>query len=272
MVLDLNEDILRDHFANVQHSVMGERSLIEKLLTVISQRELRLEREMLPMKMFNDEDLKPLCIDVVAYGALYDGFPMLDVVLTPNGLATVGNNTLSPASSARSEAARSSLADLLFRSQESLIRRLRKKREWLRSKWSSLFRRSLFVSLTDLCALKVDRTSDSLELAMAMQLKSAIVEDRIASRYVSPELMNHLRRECLADHLTHHERHVVDKILDAVRISVQSDEQTGDILIDVVQYMRSHPEAFHIWHKSRVASTFLDHSYKNDKKSGGYFF
>lgn len=272
MVLDLNEDILREHFANVQMSVVGERSLIEKLLPVISQRERRLEREMLPMSMFNDESLMPLCIDVVVYGALYDGFPMLDVVLTPNGLATVGNNTLAPASSARSQAARNALADLLFQSQESLIQELRKNEKWMESKWASIFRRSLFVSLQDLCSLNVDRSSDSLDLAMVMQLKAAIVEDRIAQKYISTALMTHLRRACLADILTNDEQYVVDRILDAVRISIQSKERIGEMLVDVVQFIRTRPSSFPLWHKSRVAQTFVDHSFKNDKKSGGYVF
>lgn len=272
MVLDITEDILRERFANVQKPVMGERTLMEKLLPIISQRERRLDREILPKRMFNDEGLQALCIDVVAYGALYDGFPMLDVVLTPNGLATVGNNTLSPASSARSEAARNALASLIFQAQEDLIRKLRKNKEWLESKWSSVFRRSLFVSLSDLCALNVDRTSDNFDLAMVMQLKAAIVEDRIAQRYISPELMAHLRRQCLADDLSDDEQHVVDRVLDAVRVRIQSKDRVGHMLIDVVEFIRTRPASFPLWHKSRVAITFQNHSFKNEKKSGGFFF
>lgn len=272
MVLDITDDILRDHFSNVQCSVMGERTLLEKLLPVIDLRESKLEQYFLPSCMFKDKGLKKACIDVVAYGALYDGFPMLDVVLTPNGLATVGNNNLNPASATRSEAARKSLGDLLFAAEEHLIAILRKNMKWLISKWAKYFSRTLFVSLRDLCALHQDRTSESFDLAMEMQKKAAIVEERLAQRYISLPLMRHLRFACLAERLSYDEHYVVDRIQDAVRISLQTDGKSGEMLIDVVDYIRKHPRSFPLWKKSDVAQTFQDHSYKNKKESSGFFF
>lgn len=271
-MLDISEDFLRGRFANVQITVTGERTLMQKLLPVIELRERKLDRDFLPMSMFKDDGLEDLCMGVVAYGALYDGFPMLDVVLTPNGLATVGNNNLVPASSARSEAARSALAGLLFQQQEALLEALRKKEEWLNSKWSNIFGRSLIVPLSDLCALNPDRASDSFELARVMQLKAAIEEDRIAERYISQKLMEHLRSANLAFSLSPEEQHVVERIKDAVHLKIVSKGMAGEILIDVVEYIRLRPDAFPLWHASRVAKTFQDHRFKNDRSSGGFFF
>lgn len=272
MVLNITEEILRERFANVQNPAMGEKSLLEKLMPVICIRERQLHSKMLPMSMFTLEELEPLCVDVVAYGALYDGLPMLDVLLTQNGLATVGNNTMSPASAARSKEARNALESLLFQSQEALLLQLRQNKEWLDSKWASIFRRSLIVSLSDLCALNPDRSSDCYDLAMVMQLKAAIEEDRLAQRYISPELMDHLRRGNLACSLSPDEEHVVRRIQEAVTMKIESKGMSGEILIDVVEYIKQRPSAFPLWHKSRVAQTFVDHRFTNTQKSSGFFF
>lgn len=272
MVLDISEEMLRERFANCQVAVMGERSLYQKLLPVMVIRERRLNADFLPMAMFSKDELCPICVDVVAYGSLYDALPMLDVVLTPNGLATVGNNTLSPASAARSEAARKSVADLLFQSQCALLDALRRSQDWLDSRYAAMFGRSLFVDLLELCRLNPDRSSDSYDLSMVMQVKTAVEEDRIAEKYISPELMSHLRRANLAHSGSCEEYHVISRVRDAVRLTVQSDARSGQFLIDVVNYIRERPENFPLWHSSRTALQFQDYTFKNSRNSGGFYF
>lgn len=271
MVLDITDDFLRSRLANVQKSVVGERTLIQKLLPAISLRERWLEREFLPESMFHEEGIEPLLMDAVAYAALYDAFPMLDVLLTPNGLATVGNSNLVPASEARSREARKSLATLLFMSLEALLSELRRNDAWLKSSHANVFARSLVVSLHDMCALDHDRTADSFELAKTMQLKAAIAEDKLAERYISRDLMVHLRRGNLAGSLSEDECHVVTRIRDAVSLMIEYKTISHGVILEVVNYIRERPAVFPLWHSSRVALTFIDHRFKNERRSGGFF-
>lgn len=274
MMLNITEDMVRDHFSNIQMAVMGEQTLLERISPVILQWESWLVENILPWDLIHAENIEPLCIDVVIYGALHDALPMLDVVLTPNGLATVGNNNLVPASSARSEAAAKTLGRLLFNAQDFLLSKLKTVPSWRCSMYGVNFSQSLFNSLHDLCKLNRDREANSFDLAMVMQQMAAHRENSIARCFVSYPLMAHLRSMALAGSLSEAEAHVVSLIRNAVINIIRNNDlhcEDGQ-LIDVVNYIQSRPDDFQIWHESNVALLFADNSFKNDIDAGGFFF
>lgn len=272
MFLDITEDIVRSHFANVQMAVMGEVTLIERLTPAISLWEKKLIANFLPHTMMKDPEIEPLCIEVVVYGALLDALPMLDVVLTPNGLATVSNQNLVPASAARSEAARKSLASMLFKAQDVLLAKLKSLPVWRISFYGVSFAQSLFQTLDDLCRLNRQKEECSFDLAMVMQQMASHVENKFARRYISHDLMMHLRYAELEGSLTEHEQFVVSRIKEAVFTAVSSNGFKGEMLIDVVDFIKNHPDSFPLWHNSSTAKMFTDHSFKNDPDAGGFFF
>lgn len=274
MIFDYTEDFVREHFSNVQVSVMGEQTLLQRILPVISQWESWIVDNMVPWDLVHQEDIEPLCKDVVIYGALRDAIAMLDVVLTPNGLATVGNNNLVPASSARSEAAGKALASLLFNAQDILLAKLKTIPSWRCTMCGINFSQSLFNSLRELCELNKDKEENSFDLAMVMQQMAINKENKIARCFVSYPLMAHLRSMAFAGSLTEAEFHVVALIRNSVFNFIRNNDiHCEDMaMIDVVNFIRERPEEFPIWHSSNVAQIFADHTFQNDPNAGGVFF
>lgn len=272
MLLDISDDDVRGRFANVQLTIPGEETLIQRIAPALRLWERKLVSDIIPAEMIAVSDVAPLCIDIVIFGALHDSLPMLDVVLTPNGMATVGNQNLVPASSARSEAARKSLAGLLFKSQEALLLLLRTKPQWRDSLQGLSFAQSLFHSLDELCRLSPGSSDLSFGQAMEMRTMAAHTENRFARTYISYGLLSRLRHQALAGNLDNAAQFVVRRIKEAVSVSLRSGGAKGETLIDVVDFIRNRPDEFPEWHTSPLARVFSDQSFKNDPGSGGFFF
>lgn len=273
MIVDITEDMVREHFANVQISVTGERTLLQKLHRPLELWEKWISRNMMPEDMI--PDYQELCASVMIYGALIDAMGMLDVVLTPNGLATVGNNTLVPASEARSKAVRDSLKRLLFDVQEALIAELRHSDKWLNSHFGFTFGSSLFVSLTELCYLmQVDKPKEfSFDMAVSFhRVRAKEKERKIASRFISHALMVDLRRKNLANSLSSMERRVVENIKRVVTISLTEAHEIPFDMVDTVDLIRKNPDSFRLWHESELAELYNSPDFSNKKQSGGFFF
>lgn len=271
MMINFSEEEIRSFLANVQISVEGERSMLQKLTSFLYAAERKIAADFLPMGMMPvfEDALKP----VVAYQAIYDALPSLDVVLTPNGLATVGNNTLAPASSARSLALRQSMATLLFREQDALLVELRKSEEWRGTMHGAEFRESLFPVMSRLCEIWEESQAPSFELYHILAIKAHAIEDRIGRNYISPELLQHLREAVQSDSLTEPEKKVVADVRVAVRAEIRSKGRSGCMLTHTVEFIRQHEEDFPLWFSSPTAFMFLQPPvFVNKKRSGGYFF
>lgn len=271
MITRFHEDELRDYLANVQITVQGERSMLQKLTSFITAAERKVAADFMPMGMMPvfEDALKP----VVAYQAIHDALPSLDVVLTPNGLATVGNNTLAPASSARSLTLRQSMASMLFRAQDALLVELRQSEEWRGTSHAEDWRQTLFPVMSRLCEIWEESQAPSYELYRILAMKAHAIEDRIGRNYISPELLQHLREAVQSDSLTEPEKKVVSDIRVAVRAEIRSKGRSGCMLTHTVEFIRQHEEDFPLWFASPTAFMFLQPPvFVNKKRSGGYFF
>lgn len=271
MYLDISDDDVRGRFANVQITVPGEQPLAQRIAPALRLWKKKIVADLIPEEMVSLPEVNPLCADIVILGALHDSLPMLDVVLTPNGMATVGNQNLVPASSARSEAARKSLAGLLFKAQESLLQQLRRMPQWRESLQGLSFAQSLFHSLEELCRLSPDDGDPSFTQAMVMRQMAAHCENRFARKYISCDLLARLRRQSIAGALDEPGQLVVRSIKEAVFASLRSGAKS-DMLIDVVDFIKLRPDEFPEWHASSLAKVFSDQSFKNDPNAGGFFF
>lgn len=271
MVIQFSDEEIRSFLSNVSVSVEGERSLLAKLQPFIDAAERRMCGDFLGNGLFDEfiDAVKPC----VAYDAIYHALPSLDVVLTPNGLATVGNSNLAPASSARSLELRKSVADSLFRWQDLLLMELRKSEEWRASEHGVRFRSTLWPVMAELCELDPDKSKPSLSAYRVLAQRVRSVENKIADNFISQELMEHLRMQMQADEASFEEKKVIEDIRLAVAEIIRTNGAKGRPLVSTVDFIRRNPEAFQLWHDSDIAWLYNQPAvFRNNRKSSGYFF
>lgn len=280
MILSFDNDKLRAALANVQVEVDGETPLSQKLAPHLASAEDWLLRIILP------SDLLQLLIDTpennvfavtldsisnfVAYSAYADALPLLDLVLTPNGFAVVGNDSLTPASRQRVDALAAALHNIAFRSLDRAIDDLRTIEQWQHSIHADAFRNSLFFSPVYLLTLANEQLS--WQRFTEMKSKAIDIEDSLAEEFFSPELMQHLRDVNLMAQASADEYSIVYAIQRQVAAVLKKEPISTRRMIDLVNFIRLHPDSFPLWHSSATAQLFQPHRFENKKEAAGYFF
>lgn len=265
-----SEEQLRSFFPNSMKAVAGEKGLFEKLERHLDDAENMLHRELCP-----EEACAPyvaIAAAVVAWTAISNAGHGLDVVLTPNGFGVVSTQAIAPASQAR-------VADFLRQCRERrnksvgvLLASLDTDAAWADTPQYARFHRTLFPGIT-LCTRRLSADADMLAEYDALSDCARDCEDDFAARFFGEELMARLRRE--PGHtapLNIYERTVAGAIRTQVLRALDGENPHYHRLIDAVDYIRQRPDAFPLWHGSRIAELFQPPVFRNEKNSGGYFF
>ena len=209
---------------------------------------------------------------VAAHRTLADAIPSLDLVQTVNGFAVVSNQNLAPASRDRVDrliAAHRSQRDTAI---SALIPRLAAVPEWRDTPQCGFFRSTLFPTPAHIRPL----ASGAATWERYEELHPAIAaaEDRLATEYISPDLMQRLRDEALG--LINPHSPILTRLCEALRSHVADIIQDRPLrdtaLRDIVDYIRRHPDTFPEWHRSDTARLFSPPVFRNSKESRGYWF
>ncbi len=215
--------------------------------------------------------LHPLAA-IAAHQALADAIPSLDLVQTLNGFAVVSNQNLAPASRDRVDrliAAHRSQRDTAI---SALIPRLAAAPQWRDTPQCGFFRSTLFPTPAHIRPL----ASGAATWERYEELHPAIAaaEDRLATEYISPDLMQRLRDEALG--LINPHSPILTRLCEALRSHVADIIQDRPLrdtaLRDIVDYIRRHPDTFPEWHRSDTARLFSPPVFRNSKESRGYWF
>lgn len=258
-----NETLVR-HMPNVMETIDGERTYYDRLAPYIDDAEAWLEEHITPLDILAGGEGAGF---VAAY-ALELALPALDLVLTPNGFGIVSNSNIAPASRERVERLRQSLTSIRCNRLTALMERLRDNTAWRQSQQADRLAGSILQRLADTIPTGyADKTADRWEAFIALREAARAFESEVAARFISPELYRKIchQFEPGADMVACHLHSIV---LDAVR--------TGRLdrwrLVQVVDYIRTRPDVYPLWHESATARLFEDHSFKNRKQDSGYFF
>ncbi|MCM1320249.1 MAG: hypothetical protein NC217_07710 [Muribaculaceae bacterium] len=279
MRIFITEEEFGSFLPNILPTVGNEVKMLDKLGTYITQAEEWAIMQLCGEDIFNDICNTPVetylhhtLSRLVLSVALHAAIPAINLVVTPNGLATVGTQTLVAASSARVEALMNSLLVIRDESIVALLSQLRSMPKWCASECGQFFRKNLFPDFMAVEALNTPK-GQWWEKYCELRPKLSALESELAEGYFSLELMDQLRDEVLSrKYVNIQHTKLIDDIRQGICIKMQSGKYPPHFLSDTVDYIRKHPEWFPLWHNSETAKLFTPPVFRNDKKSSGYFF
>lgn len=268
MQLIINNDAdLRRYIPNVLREVKGEVPLFDKLHPFLEMAQTWFCHHFAPAEML---DRIPYAAGIIAIEAYRLAIPQLDLVLTPNGFATVGTQNLSPASKMRVDRLVGGLIAERDRAVGLLLPVLSSVEGWIDTTQGQWFGASLFPTLDVVTQSGVtERLWDKY-----LELRPQIIdlEASLSEEWFSPELMSALRSENLRSDLTEKRGIVVQQIKAQIVGYIRSGSFNSRRLADIVNYIRLNESDFVEWHNSDTAKLFAPPIFRNEKKASGYFF
>lgn len=265
---------------NTLISVKGETPLFDKLAPFLALAEAWVRNTFTSEPTYNTicgyTDSNPIRIAtarLVVADAMRRAIPSLDVVLTPNGFATVGTQNLVAASKQRVDRLTGSMLTHRDDCIAALLPELPGASKWLNSDQAAFFGATLFpdLSITDqIPATQLPRSRWERYLELRSQILD--LEASLAEEWFSPELMDVLRRRNLARTLADTDRRAVADIQAHILGYLRTGTFNTRRLADTLTYIRRRPEHFPEWHNSATAQLFSPPIFQNKKKSPGYFF
>lgn len=209
---------------------------------------------------------------IVGCEALRLAIPALNIILTPNGFATVGTANLVTASKARTDALTKDLIEMRDLAINSFLKSAGSWTDWLETPQAEYFRATLFPNL-DLVN-SVAYTTELSTWQQYLKLRSQLmdIEMSLAEQYFSQPLLFTLRRCIQCSDLTADRKHVATAIQSQIISYLEKRLFSSNRLCDIVNYIRERPASFPEWHASDTAKLFAPPKFENTKTSSGYFF
>lgn len=264
MLLIDSQDALARVIPNCISPVKGERPLYDKMLPFIEAAQEWAVRNFCPESLAEDT---PLLASLIGCEAYRRALPALNVVLTPNGLATVGNATLVAASAARTSELLRSMAEERDALVAALLDSLIGNEVWADSRPGAFWSSTLFPS-TSLLPLPVQKWDSTLHTHRRVRS----LEARIAREYISPELLSALRRESAVGYTSAAREEMATDLRDVICTCLTEAFFDHDRLTELTERIRTNPEEFPEWQETATAHTFSPDVFTNKKEAGGYFF
>ena len=279
-----NETLVR-FVPNVLKSVQGELALYEKI-----QSHLEVAEDWLCANFLS----APVLYEIAASGddatnkllhhariaevaeAMLHAIPQLDLVLTPNGFGIVSNSNVAPASKERVERLLASLEKMRDDTLQVLLPMLTAEAAWADTAPCQYFQSVLYPWL-DL-PRQLGSTDHVWEQFQSMHSRMIEIEQRLAADFFSPELLSALRKAHLfgawsGTASAPHYKRAWQHIFAIELFMLRENECPVPSCIEVVNALRNAPDGvFEEWKRSPVAQLFENHGFKNQKRSGGYWF
>jgi hypothetical protein len=273
-----NEEILRKYLPNAFAAVKGETSLFEKLQPFLEVAEEWVKSTFTSESTFNTivgyadtNVIKTLTARIVVAEAFRCAIPSLDLVLTPNGFGTVGNNNVAPASKPRVDRLIGSMQSLRDDAIGLLLVDIVSASKWSNSKQAEFFGATLFPNL-DIVTAAGSYSGSAWDRYLELRSKVIDIEDSLAEDFFSPELFAVLRNRNLLSTLSTNEKQVVSAIQSQIIDVLKGGNINMRKMIYIVNFIRDNADSFPEWHTSDTAKLFSPPIFRNKKESPGYFF
>ena len=271
---------LRALIPNTLISVKGETPLFDKLAPFLDLAEAWVKETFTSEPTYNTicgyTDSNPIRIAtarLVVADAMRRAIPSLDLVLTPNGFATVGTQNLVAASKMRVDRLVGSMLTHRDDCIAALLPELPGASRWLNSDQAAFFGATLFPTL-EIVAQSPISNSQSSKWERYLELRPQIIdlEASLAEEWLSPELMSALRAENLRGDLPPLRHDVVRQIKAQLIAYLHKGTFNSRRLAGIVNIIRHRPTDFPEWHSSETARLFTPPTFRNRKEAPGYFF
>ena len=269
MKLITNNDELRKYIPNSIREVKGEIPLFDKLAPFLELAEQWFCHHFVPAELLDAVESE--AAHIVAVEAYRLAVPQLDIVLTPNGFATVGTQNLSPASKMRVDRLVGGLMSERDKALAQLLLNLPSVEGWANSPQGRWFAATLFPTL-DIVTEQSGEAERLWDKYCELRPQVIDLEASLAEEWLSPELLSALRSENLRGDLTEKRSVIVRQVKAQILGYLKSGSFSSRRLADIVNYIRLNPEFFGEWHQSETAKLFAPPVFRNEKKASGYFF
>ena len=271
-----NHDELCSFMPHVMAAAHGEPALYDELTPYLQQAQRWIYGEIVePGIIEAAAETSPAILSVAAHLSVVEAMrvavPMLDVTFTPNGIATVGNQTLVPASQQRIDRLIAALEEERDRLADELIGFVVHRDDWRRSSAGKWYCRTLFprpAMLSAACGGKLPGRDKYAEITARVEF----FEQSLQAQFFSPELMERWRMQPVTSPL---EVVTLEKVRCAVLMALDENGSRRKLhhhLRLIVDTIRRNPDTFPLWHASEVAELYIPIEFENDKISHGYFF
>lgn len=282
MVLINDDSTLRRFFPNAWASVAGEKSFFERMEPFLSSAEDWLCINVADSDMILAEG-SPNILEharaAVVSLAMHAAAPSLDLALTANGFITAGTQNAVPISTQRMERLRRSLAANADSHINALLKSLHSLPSWQDSAQGEFFAASFFQDLDCITLFNFRGNEESehsahpaFDMFLSIREKAKEAERIFEMCYLSFSLLCSVRKRLLARKQLAADARIVQVVRDECAHYIRTGFHRDAPMRDLVDFVRTHPVEFPEWQVSPVAKLFDDHAFKNEKKSGGYFF
>ena len=287
MILITDDASLRKFLPNVLQTVKGEASLFDKISPFLDTAELWVADALLSgdtltaiTALPDGHKLKALTAQIVVSEAFRQAVPSLDLVLTPNGFGIVSNSNVAPASKERVERLIAQLLQTRDHCIEVLLPQLPTAPQWLGSSRAQFYGGTMFPTM-DLPTL-VGGNDRSFRKYLELRQRIEMIEQSLAFSHISEELYKALRLEQLLQnfpsgirqHAAVRLRNIELQLLDNLGADATAIDSrfAAELLTDLIQHIRTHPEDFPEWHSSTMPEIFNPPVFENKKEAKGYWF
>lgn len=276
-IINSNEE-LRLLIPNQLITIKGETPLFDKLAPFLDLAEAWVKETFTSESTYNTicgyTDSNPIRIAtarLVVADAMRRAIPSLDLVLTPNGFATVGTQNLVAASKMRVDRLVGSMLTHCDDCIAALLPELPGASRWLNSGQAAFFGATLFPTL-EIVAQSPISNSPNWERYLELRPQIIDLEASLAEEWLSPELMSALRADNLRGDLPPVRHDVVRQIKAQLIAYLHKGTFNSRRLADIVNIIRHRPTDFPEWHSSDTARLFTPPTFRNRKEASGYFF
>lgn len=277
MRIMIDNSELKRYVPNVLREAAGEPAFIDKLTAFLNQSERWVAELFTGDALLDDaadanlNELRELILPVVIDDAMTNALPSLDLVLTPNGFGIVSNQNIAPASKERVER----LAQSLVKNRDiaicQLFTKLARLEDWHSTEQCRWFA-EVFLSDpvdTEYYAGEKGVWMSYLELRPEMRR----IENWIADKFLGQEYMQELRDKQIGIQTrSNQDIPVMAAVKQTVLEGLKRGVMVGGGLVYAVNIIRDNPDAYPTWHGSLIAQVYGHETFKNKKRSNGYFF
>ncbi len=277
MTIMIDNTELKRYVPNVLREAAGEPAFIDKLTEFLEQTERWVAEMFTGDSLLADaadadtHGLRKLILPVMIDEAMSNALPSLDLVLTPNGFGIVSNQNIAPASKERVERLAKSLVKNRDTAICQLFAKLSRLKDWHSTEQCRWFA-DVFLSNpadTEYYAGEKGVWMSYLELRPEMRK----IENWIADKFLGQEYLQELREKQIGIQTrSNQDIPVMAAVKQAVLESIKQGIMFAGGIVYAVNIIRDNPDAYPTWHGSLIAQVYGHETFKNKKRSNGYFF
>lgn len=274
MIFTYDDTLIRRYIPNVFDTVEGEKTLLEKLTPFLQSAEDWFNVNLFKLDFFNlQSDFEDVCnrflYPIVINEAFRQAVPSLDLVLTDNGFGIISNQNTAPASKERVERLIASLLERRDNLIDTYLQYLESTTYWSFSAPREKFATTIFTALSI-----AEDAANKFETWKKLTFRCQAIENILADRFISPELYLLLRVQNVWDKPQEY-RTVYFWLRKLELFAMKNNDNINVIekemykVVDFIQ--KSNEYSLKTWKTTQTAKLFEDHSFHNDKNSGGFW-